>query len=278
MAFNVVRAGQPIRRVVTASWINNINKKRRPGLLTKERIAQNPIKVHCIGDTGVDLNRFDAADLVGPALDYEDWGGSATQYSSLMCKVSGTLTSSKWGVLQGPCGEKLSTRITLAGLTWANFGYTPGDSYVDVSGGALVSGSMGRAVIISPPAAAGKPGLILLGGSGGSSIASGVKLVKTPAGSPVQARSGDTVYGALCTEYKMSGTTLVTNTVTLTAHNPWPIDIPADYYITVVKEQITEKWIMQFPGLLNVRWVDPVLEQTVNGTTYSNIDTAEECV
>lgn len=105
---------------------------------------------------------------------------------------------------------------------------------------------------------------------------SGAKLVKTPGGG-IAARSGTTVSSAACDETKIESGSLVSNAVSLTVLNPWPIAIPANYYIVAVLEQLTGEWIAQFPGVLNVRWVDPKLEQTSDGATYSTIDTAVNC-
>lgn len=114
---------------------------------------------------------------------------------------------------------------------------------------------------------------VLLGGGGGSS---GVKIVQTP-GAGIAARSGTTVSSANCTEYKLVAGTLTTNTDTLTVHNPWPFAIPASFYILAVRESIGSDWIAIHPGVTNVRWDSPDLEQTLDGSTYSIIDTAEVC-
>lgn len=159
----VVKAGDDIRKGVTASWFNEQNKRRsqaRPNQVVP--YPENPISVPCIADTGIDLARFDAANIVGPAIPYEDFDGSATQYTTASVKINDTLTQDKWGVVQGPCLPEQSSHLILTGVTWANFTYTSGHTHVDVVGGALTSGIAGKAVILSPPEAPGKPGLILI--------------------------------------------------------------------------------------------------------------------
>lgn len=104
----------------------------------------------------------------------------------------------------------------------------------------------------------------------------GAKLIKTPPAG-IAGRIGTAVPSAVCAEFKIVAGVLTATGETLTAYNPWPISIPADYYVTAVQEQISLEWIIQFPGLLNVRWLDPNLEQTSNGNTYNVIDTAVNC-
>lgn len=110
-------------------------------------------------------------------------------------------------------------------------------------------------------------------GAGGGSES---QLFQTPGGG-IAARSGTTVSSATCTEFKVVAGVLTTNSATETVYNPWPVAIPASFYITATKEAITGLWIAEFPGVLNVQWSDPNLRQTLDGTNYSTIDTAENC-
>jgi len=109
-------------------------------------------------------------------------------------------------------------------------------------------------------------------GSGGSAA----KLFMTPGGG-IAARSGTTVSAATCTEYKIVTGTLTTNTTTASVYNPWPVAIPASYPILAQKEHVSGEWVALFPGIVDVRWVDPKLEQSLDKTTYTTIDTAEAC-
>lgn len=159
----VVKAGDDIRKGVTASWFNEQNKRRtqaRPNQVVPH--LENPISVPCIADTGIDLARFDAANIVGPAIPYEDFDGSATQYTTAFVKVNDTLTQDKWGIVQGPCLPEQSSHIVISGITWANFTYTPGHTHVDILSGTLQSNTSGKGRILSPPEAPSKPGLILI--------------------------------------------------------------------------------------------------------------------
>lgn len=104
----------------------------------------------------------------------------------------------------------------------------------------------------------------------------GAKLIKTPPAG-IAGRIGTAVPSAVCAEFKIVAGELTGTGEDLDVMNPWPVDIPGDYYVTAVQEQITLQWLVQFPGLLNVRWLDPNLEKTSNGDTYTNIDTAVNC-
>lgn len=109
-----------------------------------------------------------------------------------------------------------------------------------------------------------------------SGAGAGVKVVQTPGGG-IAARSGTTVGSGTCTEFKINSGTLTTNTNTITVKNIWPFAIPASMYIVAVKETISSEWVAVHPGVIDVQWVSPDLEQTLDGSTYANIDTAEVC-
>ena len=81
-----------------------------------------------------------------------------------MVKVNSTLVANKWGIVQGPCLPEHSSKLIVLGVTWAIFTYTSGHTHVDVTGGALTSGTSGKAIILSAPESSGKPGLILIRG------------------------------------------------------------------------------------------------------------------
>lgn len=116
-------------------------------------------------------------------------------------------------------------------------------------------------------------GKIRGGGDGGSSSI----MVLTPGGG-IAARSGTTCSSATCTEYKLVSGTLTTNTNTIEVYNIWPVAIPESYYIMATKEKRSATWIAEFPGVIDVQWDDPDLEQTLDGSNYLNIDTAVDCV
>lgn len=102
------------------------------------------------------------------------------------------------------------------------------------------------------------------------------KLVVTPIGG-IAARVSTAVSSATCNLVGITSGTIGTTSGSITVYNPWPIAIPASYYVVAKQESETGTWLADFPGLLNVRWSSPNLEQTVDGGTYSTIDTAEEC-
>lgn len=167
MAVRTVRAGQPIKSAITATWFNNINKRQKKAADPRTSSPENPVRVRCVASGAVDLARFDAANIVGPAVGYEDFDGDAVQYGTVACEVDDTLVADRWGIVQGYCNVNQSSMLTVLGVTWANFEYTADDTHVDIVGGALVSGTYGRGLILSPPEDTGKPGLILIGNSTG---------------------------------------------------------------------------------------------------------------
>lgn len=161
----VVRAGDDIRKGVTASWFNEQNKRRtqaRPNSVVS--IPENPVKAGCIASSGIIFNRFEAANIVGPAVPYEDFDGDAVQYSTVLVKVNNTLVEDKWGICQGPCTQDNPSKLVVLGITWALFDYTEDDTHVEVVSGVLKSGTSGKAIILSPPESEGLPGLILIRG------------------------------------------------------------------------------------------------------------------
>ena len=204
----VVKAGDDIRKGITASWFNEQNKRRtqaKPNSIV--HIPENPVKVGCIASSGITLDRFEAANIVAPAIPYEDFDGDAVQYSTVAVKVNDTLVENKWGIVQGPCTQDNPSKLVVLGITWALFTYTDGHTHVDIVGGALTSGTSGKGIILSAPEEAGKPGLILIrGGGGGESAAI---TIKTPEGGiPACTGSGPYTYGsATCKLVTTSGGT-----------------------------------------------------------------------
>lgn len=107
------------------------------------------------------------------------------------------------------------------------------------------------------------------GGSGAAKIAL--------ATSGVTARSGTTVGSGTVTEYKLSGTTLTTNTTTFTAYNLDAKAIPSNQYVLCVQESITSQWIVQHPGIIDLRLSGNDLQYTFDGTTWTTWTTATTC-
>lgn len=161
----VVKAGDDIRKGITASWFNEQNKRRtqaKPNSIV--HIPENPVKVGCIASSGITLDRFEAANIVAPAIPYEDFDGDAVQYSTVAVKVNDTLVENKWGIVQGPCTQDNPSKLVVLGVTWALFDYADGHTHVDIVGGALTSGTSGKGIILSAPESSGLPGLILIRG------------------------------------------------------------------------------------------------------------------
>lgn len=205
----VVKAGDDIRKGITASWFNEQNKRRtqaKPNSIV--HIPENPVKVGCIASSGITLDRFEAANIVAPAIPYEDFDGDAVQYSTVAVKVNDTLVENKWGIVQGPCTQDNPSKLVVLGITWALFTYTDGHTHVDIVGGALTSGTSGKGIILSAPEEAGKPGLILIRG-GGEENGENAITIKTPEGGiPACTGSGPYAYGsATCKLVTTSGGT-----------------------------------------------------------------------
>ena len=103
-------------------------------------------------------------------------------------------------------------------------------------------------------------------GSGGSSS---VQLVETPSTIAQNA-------SASCTIYRIISGTPTSQTDTITVINPWPFTIPAGMRVLATQDTFGD-WYAVHPGVTDVRWVDPDLQQTRNGSSYTNIDTAVDC-
>lgn len=161
----VVKAGDDIRKGITATWVNEQNKSRTKAQRnTVEPFSETPITVRCLASASIEFDRFEAANIIGPAVPYSAFGTGSFQYSTLFSEINKTLTPDKWGIVQSPCVSSISSRLVVLGVTWALFDYTDGHTHVEVVSGALTSGTSGKAIILSPPEEAGKPGLILIRG------------------------------------------------------------------------------------------------------------------
>lgn len=105
--------------------------------------------------------------------------------------------------------------------------------------------------------------------------ASNAKLVLASGGIP--ARSGTTVGSESCTEYKIVGNTLTTNTESLTVKNITLVAIPAGQYLFAVQESITNFWIAVHPGIIDLRLDGTALQYTLDGVTWETWHTGTEC-
>jgi hypothetical protein len=169
----VARPGDDLRKHITASFLNKLKKSPKDHTKETRTTPSNPI---CVTGrtTGSSINRFEAVNIIGP------WSVSTNEEAMtahINVEVNDILETGKWGIAQSFLSSAYSSKIVIAGLTWALFTYTEGDTHVDVENGVLRSSVTGRAEIIFPPQEEGKPGLILIGSSGGGSA----KLFVTPA-------------------------------------------------------------------------------------------------
>lgn len=185
------RPGQDIRKFITSRWYNETLKDRKKTSLDPSFVDPSPVRIPCLGATGLTFTRFSAANVTGPATSFEDWGSNfSPQYETLMCEIDDELEKAKWGIVQGPCDQFTPAKIVIQGLTWADFAYTSGDTHVTIVDGALKSALEGEAVIISPPASGQTIGLILLHGYGAGSAFEFFKTMEDGAGTygPVKVR------------------------------------------------------------------------------------------
>ena len=81
---------------------------------------------------------------------------------------------------------------------------------------------------------------------------------------------------ATCTIYRIISGTPTSQTDTISVINPWPFTIPSGMRILATQDTYGD-WYAVHPGIINVRWDDPDLEQTLDGSIYTNIDTAVDC-
>lgn len=107
-------------------------------------------------------------------------------------------------------------------------------------------------------------------------IGGGSRLVKTPSGG-IAARSSTAVASESCVVQRIVSGALVDESESIDVVNIWPIALPGNFYLLVMQEGANNEWIAVSPGVLDVRWADPKLEQSLDKTTYTTIDTAEDC-
>lgn len=208
------------------------------------------------------------------AIDGLEWELDTAGTSDIVFKLITADPAKAPAVLLDPIANGDIGRAVLDGLAIALVGGGSGlTGTPDATNHRIKPDAAGSIKLLAAPHASDPRLLPVVIGSNSSSES---RLFLTPGGG-IAARSGTTVSSASCTEYKLASGTLTTNTNSQTVYNPWPVAIPASYYIMAQKEQLSGYWIALFPGVLNVRWVDPDLEQTLDGSTYSNIDTAEAC-
>jgi hypothetical protein len=220
-------------------------------------------------DTGADLELFSCVALDGMVWDLDpDTGTDQVVFIAIEADAD-----KPPAILIQPLAKDQIGRAVVDGLALANVAAGSGDYATPAT--ALEPASAGTIRLLSQPDASEQRVLpvVLNAGSGGGASA---KIVQTPGGG-IAARSGTSVSSASCTEFKIAGGTLATNTDTLTVYNPWPFAIPGSFYIVATQEAINGDWLAVHPGIVDVQWNNPTLQQTYDGSTLQTIDTAETC-
>jgi hypothetical protein len=275
----VASKGAKLTDFVTSKWFNQQNKRYNVPTPFTPTIPQNPVAIKCLGDASKTFDRFDPANISNPLISYEDWGTDfSPQYNSIACLLDYSLETDNWGIVQGPCDPYTASVLVLEGITWAKFTVTDlSHTHVTTSGSVLTSNTSGRGRIIRKETGSvpyDTVGLIHISSS--SVTEAGVKIVQSPVGG-IAARSGTTVSFGSCTEYKIVTGTLTTNTNTINVYNLNPIAVPASYYIIAIQEVITNQWIAQVPGIINLRLSGSNLQYTLDGTNWTTWTTGTTC-
>ena len=226
--------------------------------------------VFCKNISGSDRAQFESMSISGLAWELEDDGSTG-----LIFELDTADPDAPLAILTTPIADGETGLAVVSGLALALVGPGTGRTLQpSATNHRLEPASAGtNAALVDPDASAQKLLPVEIGSAG---TAAGQKIVQTPGGG-IAARSGTTVGSATCTEYKIASGTLTTNTDTITVKNIWPFAIPASMYILAAKEQITGEWVAIHPGVIDVQWDSPDLEQTLDGSTYAIIDTAEVC-
>jgi len=218
-------------------------------------------------DTGQDLARFDCVGLDGMVWDLD-------QATTEVVFVAADADDDKPpAILIDPLADGQLGRAVIDGVALATVAAGSGDYATPAL--ALTPASSGAIRLLGTPDASDEkllPVVLNAGSTGGGAA----KIVQTPGGG-IAARTGTTVSNATCTEFRITSGALASNTKTLTVHNIWPFAIPANMYILAAQESLNGDWLAVHPGVVDVQWNSPDLEQTYDGSTLQNIDTAVVC-
>lgn len=218
--------------------------------------------------SGSDRSAFECMSIDGLSYDLETTGES-----DVLFKLITADPAKAPAVLIEPIASGAIGRAVLDGLAIAKVGGGSGLTGTPDATNHRIAPGAGKIKLLSSPHASDVRLLpVILHASGGGETI----LVKAPGGG-IAARSSTTVSSAVCTEFKIVSGTLTTNTNTQTVYNPWPIAIPADFYFVAVKEQVTNFWIAQSPGVVDVKWTTPNLTQSLDKSAYTTVDATELC-
>lgn len=218
----------------------------------------------------------DRAAFESMAIDGLEWELDTAGTSDIVFKLITADPAKAPAVLLDPIANGDIGRAVLDGLAIALVGGGSGlIGTPDATNHRIKPDSSGSIKLLAAPHASSVrllPVVLNAGAAGGAG-----KIFLTPGGG-IAARSGTTVSSATCTVYKFVGGTLTTDSTTETVYNPWPVAIPAAFYMIGIKELSTNEWVAMSPGIIDVRWSDPNLEQTLDKATYATIDTLVECL
>lgn len=214
--------------------------------------------------SGADRSRFQTMAITGLVMDLATDGSvdvvftaGAADPAEAPCVLIDEIASDEIGraVIDGP-----ALALVAGGTGDFAEANAPGHNLTPVSAGSIK--------LLKAPHATDEtlvPVVLNVGSAGGS------RIVQTPGGG-IAASWGS----ASCAEYKLSAGSPVATGANLTVYNPWPFQLPASMYV-VANQELGNAWVAVHPGVIDVRWISPNLEQSRNGTTYLNIDQAEAC-
>lgn len=181
-----------------------------------------------------------------------------------------SITATKTGAI-----ELITDKPVKIDIDTADTGFAVGESCGLSNGTYQVSSSGDGLICLSEPITYESTKKFVWCCADMASVSSATKIVWIASG--IAARSGTTISSGSCVEYKVVAGVLTSNVDTVLVYNPWPVAIPGSFFFLATKEQLTGLWMAQIPGVLNVRWDDPDLEQTLDMVNYANIDTAVTC-
>lgn len=231
-----------------------------PTVLVRNELTERRRPFECVGLDGL-VKELRATQRVDP------------------CFKADTIASDRaFGILAAAlpyhASRKYYSRVYLSGvcLAWVGPG-TGRYANPDAANYRLAPADFGPVELLQPPdGAVAKLLPVLIGGS----ISSGSKIALASTGVP--ARAGAAAGSATVTEYKLVGSTLTSNSSTFTAYNLDPKAIPSGQYVLCVQEQLSSRWIVQHPGIVDLRYTaGRQLQYTYDGVTWVTWTTAGEC-
>ena len=276
----MAKSGDTLTDFITAPWYNKVERAVGPNLgggLLPSDLNNHYVTVYNHSTTA--KTKWEAVAYGTPKLDYEvPLGPAHEEFAFNTVDIEDLTDFNKLAILQEPLAGRVgaSAKALLSGVSWVKTD-APDTSLTKLTGsaGGLIWSSSGRIEALESYEYETDTWISLCVIS---ILASGsnAKLFKTPPGG-IAARSGTTVGSASCTEWKIVGSTLTTNTETIIVKNVDAVALPGDTYLLAVKESISDFYIAQHPGIINLRLSGSNLQYTLDGTTWTTWTTGTTC-